>query len=339
VSRTKTAARGRRVRDYLRAPLTVGEPDVIGPLAVYPVFGPTASQPLVAAAACDGALVVQEQPSASVRDLVVTNKSDVPVLLYEGEELLGGQQNRSVDVAVLVGAGATLTVAVSCVEAGRWDASRKHKRFVSAPHSPSPDLRLKKWAAARRAELGGRRAAADQGECWDEIDSISRQLGTRSRTAALSDVFNQRHQDLAHFEQACALHDGQLGALVMIGGRFAVLDLVGRPDVFAALHGQLVRGYALDALVCETGADAPVLPTHRVEELLAAAVDTAAEEHPTPGLGTRLRLAAAAAGSALVHDGELIQLTAFPGNGDADAQSGPPAKRARGIARPSRRRR
>ena len=42
--------------------------------------------------------------------------------------------------------------------------------------------------------------------------------------------------------------DGQLGALVAIGGRFSVLDWVGRADVFAALHGPLVQGYALDAL-------------------------------------------------------------------------------------------
>ena len=42
---------------------------------------------------------------ASVNDLLVNNPADKPVLLFEGEEVLGAQQNRTFDVPVLVGAG------------------------------------------------------------------------------------------------------------------------------------------------------------------------------------------------------------------------------------------
>ena len=50
------------------------------------------------------------------------------------------------------------------------------------------------------------------------------------------------------------IHDGQIGALAAVDGKISVLDHVSRPDVFSALHGPLVQGYALDAL--EAG-DAP----------------------------------------------------------------------------------
>jgi hypothetical protein len=45
---------------------------------------------------------------ASVNDLLVLNPTDVDVLLYEGEEVLGAQQNRTFDVSVLVPAGISL---------------------------------------------------------------------------------------------------------------------------------------------------------------------------------------------------------------------------------------
>ena len=64
----------------------------------------------------------------------------------------------------------------------------------------------------------------------------------------MSDVFDGRRGDLDRQTAAMRLRPGQIGALVAIGGRFAVLDHVSRPEVFAALHAPLVRGYALDAL-------------------------------------------------------------------------------------------
>ena len=70
-----------------------------------------------------GATVKELGGGASVNDLVVHNPLDVPVLLYEGEEVLGAQQNRTFDVSVLVAARSVLQVPVSCVEAGRWDGA------------------------------------------------------------------------------------------------------------------------------------------------------------------------------------------------------------------------
>lgn len=112
--------------DFLAEPLRVGAPDVHGPLAVCPLFGPPPALEYVAFAdGCARGLVVKElDGGASVNDLMVVNPTDVAVLLYEGEEVLGAQQNRTFDVSVLVPAGASVRVPVSCVEHGRWDGSR-----------------------------------------------------------------------------------------------------------------------------------------------------------------------------------------------------------------------
>src|SRR3954451_14879359 len=115
------------LNDVLPAPLRVGAPDVHGPLAVFPLFGPPPVLEYVAFAdGCARGVVVKElagggavkwllvvKPSGgagSINDLVVVNPTDVAVLLYEGEEVLGAEQNRTFDVPVLVPAGETLRV-------------------------------------------------------------------------------------------------------------------------------------------------------------------------------------------------------------------------------------
>src|SRR3954454_191829 len=93
--------------DFLAEPLRLGEPDVCGPLAVFPLFGadPDLSYVGFAQAVSAGASVKGLDAHASVNDLLVLNPTPTPVLVYEGEEVLGAQQNRTFDVSVLVPAG------------------------------------------------------------------------------------------------------------------------------------------------------------------------------------------------------------------------------------------
>jgi hypothetical protein len=318
--------------DFLAEPLLVGAPDVHGPLAVFPLFGPPPALEYVAFAdGCARGLVVKElDGGASVNDLMVVNPTDVAVLLYEGEEVLGAQQNRTFDVSVLVPAGASVRVPVSCVEHGRWDGSRHREHFRPAPQAAYPSLRrMKNEAACARLALG-LEARAEQGTVWDEVAAKSRRLDVASSTGAMHDMYEHRRDGLGEFESAIERRDGQTGALVAIGGAMTVLDHVSRPDAFATVHAPLVQGYALDALEAPDGAAAP--PT------LAAAsafVDRLAEtrvsQHDGIGLGRDARFSREdVTGAGLVAGDELVQLTAFAGGE-------PQVARAR-IRRPSRRR-
>ena len=73
--------------------LAVGDPNVAGPLAVYPVTGgrPTLGYRAFAQALGSGLAVKELADGASVNDLVVLNPTPHHVLLYEGEEVLGAQ--------------------------------------------------------------------------------------------------------------------------------------------------------------------------------------------------------------------------------------------------------
>src|SRR3954467_8428523 len=231
--------------DFLAAPLRVGEPDVHGPLAVFPLFGPPPVADYVAFAdgCARGVLVKELDGDASVNDLVGLNPTAANVLLYEGEEVLGAQQNRTFDVSVLVAAGMSLRVPVSCVEHGRWDGARHHESFVPAPQAAYPSLRRTKNAAAQARVTAGLDARAEQSAVWDEVAAKSARMDVTSSTGAMHDIYEGRRGDLDAFEDAISVRDGQTGALVAIGGRMTVLDHVSRPAAFATLHGPLVQGY------------------------------------------------------------------------------------------------
>ena len=323
--------------DVLAAPLRVGEPDVHGPLAVFPLFGPPPVLDYVAFAdGCARGVVVKElADGATVGDLVVVNPTEVAVLLYEGEEVLGAQQNRTFDVSVLVPAAASVRVPVSCVEHGRWDGARHDEAFSPAPQAAYPSLRRMKNATAHARVAAGLEARAEQGAVWAEVAAKSDRHDVASDTGAMHDIYERRRDALRGFAAAVSLHDGQTGALAAIGGRLEVLDHVSRPDAFATLHRPLVQGYALDALEADAAAAPPSLDAARAFVARVGRVGRArTTEHDGIGAGRDLRLTAAGVtGAGLVAGGELVQLTAFAG----DDRGARPAPRAR-IRRPSRRR-
>jgi hypothetical protein len=327
-----------RIEKYLAEPVVVGEPDVAGPLAVFPLFGAEPKERYVSFAEGRslGMKLGELEGGASVRDLVVDNPTDVGVLLYEGEEVLGAQQNRTFDVTVLVAAGTRVRVPVSCVEAGRWDGMRHGEDFKPAPQAAYPELRRHKNQHARAQVAAGMEPRADQGEVWSLIDAKSVRHSVRSETGAMHDIYEGRRIRLAELTNAVNRRDGQLGSLVAVAGRFTVLDFVSRADAFAALHGALVQGYALDALEAEQADEVSVPTSDAARGFVTLVCGAEPAEREAIGLGRDLRFVAdGVGGSALQRDGELIQLTAFPDEPGA----GPNAPtRAGRIRRPSRRR-
>lgn len=324
------------VASLLASPLEVGEPEVRGPLAVFPVFGP---EPVLeyrsfAQAQADGVVVKELGGGASVRDLLVDNPTPGAVLLFEGEEVLGAQQNRTFDVSVLVPPRSTLQVPVSCVEAGRWDGSRHGESFRPAPQSAHPELRRRKNLEAMRSLEQGMGPRADQGGTWQEVREKASRMAAHAPTEALHDVFEGHRVGLDDLTRGIEPKPNQQGALVAIGGRFVVLDRVSRPDVWRALHAPLLQGYALDALEAE---EAPAPTLRRANNWLDRLGAQQVQFSDGIGLGVDVRFASRRVrGAALVCGEELIQVTAFASDGPR--RGGYPDDPLTRIRRPSRRR-
>jgi hypothetical protein len=116
----------------------------------------------------------------------------------DGEELIGAKQNRIVNLTVLVAAGQTLHIPVSCVEAGRSGPPLARVRRGR----PRP---LRVGGASREDHAGRARKLqevsycmrtsgsrmADQGGVWDEIDVKARRMKAESATYAAAETYDR----------------------------------------------------------------------------------------------------------------------------------------------------
>ena len=108
----------------------------------------------------------------------------------------------------------------------------------------------------------------------------------------------------------CHVSTASAGAIVGIAGRLVCLDFVSRSDVFAGLYLKLLRGYALSAI--EQSVDKP-LRRRDLGRFLGELELAKRDRRPAVGLGEEGLLTEYAVGSELVVEGEVIALSAFPG--------------------------
>ena len=80
--------------------------------------------------------------AGQVSALKVDVKGAVPVLLLDGEELIGAKQNRVVNLTILAPPRRTTVIPVSCVESGRW--RHVSRGFASAPRAQFAEGRAAK---------------------------------------------------------------------------------------------------------------------------------------------------------------------------------------------------
>lgn len=103
--------------------VVVGKPTAYKNLTLYPLLadGPQAPEYrlLEAALGDQSARVTEVSDAGHVPELKFINEGARPVLLLDGEELVGAKQNRILNLRVLAPAKCTIIIPVSCVEAGR----------------------------------------------------------------------------------------------------------------------------------------------------------------------------------------------------------------------------
>jgi hypothetical protein len=295
------------------ATLTLGDPVRHGPLRMVPLLRLEAEDPgwLTLAEAGEAVTVTEVSEAGTVPFLKVANNADRPVLLLDGEELVGAKQNRILNTTVLVAARSTVVIPVSCVEQGRW--AYRSQRFESADTTLFASLRAKKAARVSAAVRRSGQHLSDQGEVWADLAGRARKYGVESPTGAMHAVYERYARDVAASRAALAARPRQVGALVFLGDQWAGLDLLASPGLFASAWPRLCAGYAADAIGSPEGGP----PAEGAPTVLARLAATPIEEAPTVGLGREFRVVGMEVlGAALIVDDRLAHLAAFPAQGE-----------------------
>jgi hypothetical protein len=266
------------------------------------------------------ASVGEVSEGGSVPELLLDNRADKPVLAVDGQELVGARQNRVLNLSLLLPAGTKTVVPVSCVEQGRW-------RYESREFTPSRNMVFAsaKMSKAHHVTLSLRSSGSrhsDQGDVWNRVEEKLSKLGSRSATMAMDEVFEDFNTDLDAFGMALPPVAGQRGALFLVDGHLAGLELFDRASTFAAMHASLTRSYAMDALEKERDA-LNGLPNETTapapDAFLSLLRGAEAEAWPSVGLGEDWRTSTDVfVLAALVVDGVALHTSAFPGNGEND---------------------
>ena len=155
-------------------------------------------------------VIVEELATPDVPRLQVTNVSSTPVLVLDGDLMVGGQQNRVAVGSHLIAAAATAVFEVGCVEQERWHGQRQH-------------------------ETGRERASAfvrgvdDQHEVWRRVHVERQEQGTVPEVDDLQPM------------------PGQSGVLIAVGGRPVLLELFADEVLLAEAWPRILRAAARDA--------------------------------------------------------------------------------------------
>ncbi len=259
-----------------------------------------------------GSLRVEEIGEAGrVPELRVVNGGAAPVLVLEGDELIGAKQNRVVNSSVLVAAESELVLPVSCVERGRW--SRRSRAFSSGKATPHLSLRHLKSRSVHDSLRRGRGHRSDQGAVWEEVDRLAYLHASPSPTDALQDTRAGLSERLAAFEDLSnQLPESARGVVVAIGDRPVAVEILAGPRSFMKALPKLLAGYALEALEHEGNGELPDVPA--VKKFVSGLAAAPQEQHAAVGEGTDVRLEGEGfSGYALCGNGSVLHAAAFQG--------------------------
>ena len=145
-----------------------------------------------------GFVEVTECEVSTVGTVLARNNANVPLVLIDGDEIVGAKQNRIMNRSLIVPPKTTLPISVSCTEQGRWHYGRDdvgggfeyefNDSRDSIEHFACSDI---------AADFSTRRYKSqdlfESGECqstvWNSINDLERKTSFRSRTSALHDNF------------------------------------------------------------------------------------------------------------------------------------------------------
>jgi hypothetical protein len=239
--------------------LEIGDAGVSGSLFMFPLFG--------AATEVDGPLTVDEavgldllefeeiSDAGTVPEIVACNRGPRPVLLLDGEQILGLKQNRTFNVSMLIPPRSKIRVPVSCLEIGRWSA--RYGKAQAAEHVHFASGRARKLRSVTDSLSRFGTYHSDQAAVWEDVSRKFQGAGAISATSAEADFYENRRDRLEDMRATLKSRPRQIGVAVGIGGRLIGVDLFGSQRLYASLHDKLLKSYLLDAIDVEGSATPP----------------------------------------------------------------------------------
>ena len=255
-------------------------------------------------------LTIDELPSASVPTLTAKNPTPKPILIPQGEQFVGGSQNRTANVSILVPPKSTIEIPVSCLESGRWGDYRGFDNAETYTPRRVRAANLNAVAASMR-NAGSRRG--DQQVVWGAVDDELAALHVASPTSAVADANNVYARDESRAKAAAELVKlgplpSQCGIVVAHGNRVVAAEIFGASELLKPHWPALIRSHLL-----ETSSTRSAPSATRALRMIQRFATATALESLGVGLGTERHVRSQyVVGHAITLDGALVHASVFP---------------------------
>lgn len=299
-----------QVLNELLDSITVGPPQIFEEVQVFPLFSSRSESSSLLEldeALAKGLVEVTEvSDGGSVPKLNVINTSPRDLIIYDGQQLIGAKQNRTVNVTVVVAANSTLPIPVSCVEQRRWRYTSPS--FASSAQFSYPSMRRSTHSEVTRSRESSGSFDANQARVWQDISAKAARMDVFSDTMSMSDIYESRAPESEVLKQAFKVEEKQVGYMAFIKGGFAGCDLFGSTEVCRGQMEKLLRGYYLDSRDKGVAFEGVA-----VEEIFREVRAAEHREFETVGKGRERRFDAAhVQGSWKEVDGSIPHVTILP---------------------------
>lgn len=236
--------------------LSVGDPIVVGELALYPVIDrdatvrPEVDAVPLADAMASGMVEVRELSNGQVSQVAMINHGEEPVLVMAGDVIQGGMQDRVVTESQLVASNTPMRIDVHCVERGRWHTTEGAHFAYGGRVDP-----MLRQVVQR---------AASQDATWAAVAQANARRGVSGSASWLQGA-GVSSGDVAHLEGALRqrFEDDKrvVGVVVARNGRFEGRDVYGHPDLFAQDRLNVLRSHLAGSQPQSTAIASSSIPT------------------------------------------------------------------------------
>ena len=278
-----------------------------------------------------GFVEVTECEISTVGTVLARNNANIPLVLIDGDEILGAKQNRIMNRSLIVPPQTTLHVSVSCTEQGRWHYGRTRDEFINrnleSEYGENEEQFENFEFSDEAADFSTRRAKSQdlfenrscQSTVWNSIANLERKTAFSSRTSALHDNFVNHRPKLNEYLRNFRLEYGQSGAIFIINGQIKGFELFANPSIYQDYHEKIFRSYIMEAITDYQSKYTYVIDD--VREFLRELSHSEFRRSDSKGIGRHLHFANNFGyGAALLDGNNLVHINYF-NNGKSTIKS------------------
>lgn len=218
-----------------------------------------------------GLVKVKECEQSQVNTLIVENNAVTPLILIDGEEVVGGDQNRIVNSTILIGANSKMKVSVSCSEKNRWAYKSEFKQSEY----------IANYNTRRAKEFASRSSEKFQNVIWSSIDTLEEVNSFSSPTSAMEESYDHMKLKLNDIIDNFNVVDNQNGILIMVDGEIKGFELLFNSEIYKDFHSKILKSYLID---CDIKQTVSTVDNSVVEDIIQKALNSTFDKKDSKGL-------------------------------------------------------